>query len=432
MNAEDSKSSGATLPVHRFRSQRTRWCQSSQHARAGDGTGCSRSPASPPAHTPSRRCPEYWNGDIPWLQLPDIRALDGQRALDTLEHTNELGIKNSAAVLLPEGTVCLSRTASVGFVTVMGRPMATSQDFVNWVCGPDLSPEFLKWLFIACRKPIRDLGSGAVHHTIYFPTVEQFAVCVPPLAEQERIAGRLTEQLGAVERARAAAAQRLAAAESLPAALLREVFDGPQASGWETRTLGELLNRYNEIIHPGDRKSGEAVFVGLEHIEPHTGRRIGAGKVEFASMTGRKPTFKRGHIVYGYLRPYLNKVWVADFDGCSSVDQFAFDVNPELADTTFVAAFMRSATFLRRAQGVTTTGQLPRISIDEIAAVKIDLPPTSPPSAASPPTLAQKLAAAEGVIARCREELAAIEALPASLLRDAFGGGREAESPEGA
>jgi hypothetical protein len=67
-----------------------------------------------------------------------------------------------------------------------------------------------------------------------------------------------------VERARAAAAQRLAAAESLPAALLREVFDGPQASGWETRTLGELLHRYNEIIHPGDRKSGEAVFVGLD------------------------------------------------------------------------------------------------------------------------------------------------------------------------
>ena len=262
--------------------------------------------------------------------------------------------------------------------------------------------------------------------------VQALEIPLPPLAEQERIAGRLTEQLGAVERARAAAAQGLACGESLPGALLREVFDGPQASGWETRTLGELLNRYNEIIHPGDRKSGEAVFVGLEHIEPHTGRRIGAGKVEFASMTGRKPTFKRGHIVYGYLRPYLNKVWVADFDGCSSVDQFAFDVNPELADTTFVAAFMRSATFLRRAQGVTTTGQLPRISIDEIAAVKIDLPPDLPTQRRLAADLGQKLAAAEGVIARCREELAAIEALPASLLRDAFGGGREAESPEGA
>lgn len=274
--------------------------------------------------------------------------------------------------------------------------------------------------------------AGATRQALTKAQIEDFRIPLPPLAEQERIAGRLTEQLGAVERARAAAAQRLAAAESLPAALLREVFDGPQASGWETRTLGELLNRYNEIIHPGDRKSGEAVFVGLEHIEPHTGRRIGAGKVEFASMTGRKPTFKRGHIVYGYLRPYLNKVWVADFDGCSSVDQFAFDVNPELADTTFVAAFMRSATFLRRAQGVTTTGQLPRISIDEIAAVKIDLPRDLSTQRRLAADLGEKLAAAEGVIARCREELAAIEALPASLLRDAFGGGREAESPEGA
>src|SRR5262245_25504962 len=59
-------------------------------------------------HTPSRRCPEYWGGNIPWLQLPDIRALDGRTVMDTSERTNALGIENSAAVLLPEGTVCLS------------------------------------------------------------------------------------------------------------------------------------------------------------------------------------------------------------------------------------------------------------------------------------------------------------------------------------
>jgi type I restriction enzyme S subunit len=250
----------------------------------------------------------------------------------------------------------------------------------------------------------------------------RLSIPLPPLAEQERIAAKLTEQLAAVDRAREAAQSRLAAAEALPAALLREVFEGPEASGWEAVRLGSLLRRYNEIIHPGDRKSGEAVFVGLEHIESHTGRRIGCDKVEFASLTGRKPTFKRGQIVYGYLRPYLNKVWIADFDGCSSVDQFAFDVNPELADTTFVAAFMRSATFLRRAQGVTTTGQLPRISIDEIAAVDIELPPNLATQNRIAAELTKKLTAAEGLIARCREELAAIEALPAALLRQAFGG----------
>ena len=192
-------------------------------------------------HTPSRREPNYWTGEIPWLQLPDIRALDGRNAFETIEHTNQLGIENSAAVLLPEGTVCLSRTASVGFVTIMGRPMATSQDFVNWVCGPELSPRFLMYLLIAARRQIRDLGSGATHHTIYFPTVQAFSICFPPLEEQERIAERLMEQLATVERARAAARTRLAAAETLPAAYLCEVFEGPEASAWEEYQLVDIV-----------------------------------------------------------------------------------------------------------------------------------------------------------------------------------------------
>jgi len=102
-------------------------------------------------HTPSRRVPEWWGGDVPWLALPDIRELDGRVAYRTLETTNALGLANSSARLLPKDTVCLSRTASVGFVTVLGTPMATSQDFVNWVCGPDLDPWFLANALISSR-----------------------------------------------------------------------------------------------------------------------------------------------------------------------------------------------------------------------------------------------------------------------------------------
>ena len=178
-------------------------------------------------HTPSRRCPEYWDGgNIPWIQLPDIRALDGRIAMDTIEHTNALGIENSAAVLLPAGTVCLSRTASVGFVTIMGRDMATSQDFVNWVCGPALVPEFLMLVFVASRQCIRDLGSGAVHQTIYFPTVKQFSVCVPPVDQQRRIAADLSARLAAAERVIARCREELADIEATPAALLRVAFNG--------------------------------------------------------------------------------------------------------------------------------------------------------------------------------------------------------------
>lgn len=388
-------------------------------------------------HTPSRRCPEYWNGDIPWLQLPDIRALDGRRALDTLEHTNELGIKNSAAVLLPEGTVCLSRTASVGFVTVMGRPMATSQDFVNWVCGPDLSPEFLKWLFIACRKPIRDLGSGAVHQTIYFPTVEQFAVCIPPLAEQERIAGRLTEQLGAVERARAAAAQRLAAAEALPAALLREVFDGPQASGWETHVLGDLVRTplRTGISKPG-RPDSDKRCLTLSAVRGRT-LLLDASKPAEVSDADAEGAWLRPGCFY-VVRGNGNRELVGR--GAFAPDPmprpvlfpdllFQIDLG-EHVDPSFFWCLWTSATVRREIEErARTAAGIYKINTGNLNTLPLRLPdlPTQRRLAAD---LGEKLAAAEGVIARCREELAAIEALPAALLRDAFGGGREDEEQE--
>jgi type I restriction enzyme S subunit len=177
-------------------------------------------------HTPSRSRPDWWGGDIPWIALPDIRALDGRHVFETLERTNPEGIAHSAARVLPAGTVVLSRTASVGFVTIMGRPMATSQDFVNWVCGPDLDPGFLMHLFIRSRERFRSLSAGAVHKTVYFPTAMALRVCVPPPDEQRRIAARLREQLAEIDRAKVALEAQRTAAEALPSALLREVF-GP-------------------------------------------------------------------------------------------------------------------------------------------------------------------------------------------------------------
>lgn len=130
-------------------------------------------------HTPDRKQARYWNGNIPWLSLGDIRALDGKAAISTAEYVTEEGIQNSSSVLLPEGTVCFSRTASVGFATITGRPMATSQDFVNWVCSPSIDPTYLLWALIAARRELLSLASGSTHRTIYFPTVEQFQVLVP-------------------------------------------------------------------------------------------------------------------------------------------------------------------------------------------------------------------------------------------------------------
>jgi type I restriction enzyme S subunit len=175
-------------------------------------------------HTPSRLRPEWWGGDVRWLALPDIRLLDGKVAFETTENTNPQGLANSAARMLPAGTVCLSRTASVGFVSIMGRPMATSQDFANWVCGPKLEPTFLMHILRASRRYFRSLASGATHQTVYMPTLKSFKVLLPEREEQDRIAGELMAKLYQAEQVIAHARAELKAVNAMPAALLRKAF----------------------------------------------------------------------------------------------------------------------------------------------------------------------------------------------------------------
>lgn len=146
-------------------------------------------------HTPSRGKPEYWDGDVPWIGIRDASGNHGRVLLDTQQHVTQLGLDNSSARLLPAGTVCLSRTASVGFVVTMGRPMATSQDFVNWVCGPELDHRYLHYLLMSEQDTIRRIAYGSVHPTMYYPDAKALHVCLPSLRGQQAIA----EVLGALD-----------------------------------------------------------------------------------------------------------------------------------------------------------------------------------------------------------------------------------------
>ena len=175
-------------------------------------------------HTPSRARQDWWGGGVSWLSLTEIRALDGQWVEETQIKTNAAGLANSSARILPRGTVCLSRTASVGYVAVMAKPMATSQDFANWVCGPELDPDFLMQALVCSRAWIRGLATGATHKTIYMPALQSFHICLPGITEQRAIARRLDTQLAAAKALREAAAAQLAEIERLPARLLAQAF----------------------------------------------------------------------------------------------------------------------------------------------------------------------------------------------------------------
>ncbi len=173
-------------------------------------------------HTPDRKKPEYWGGNIPWIGLTDIRDLDGQIATTTSQFITEKGLQKSSAVKLPKGTVCFSRTASVGFSTIMGTDMATSQDFVNWVCGPNIKPVYLMWAFIRSRVSLISQSTGSTHKTIYFPSAKKFHVHLPPISLQRRFAAIVES----VERQKARQRAHLAELDALFASLQHRAFRG--------------------------------------------------------------------------------------------------------------------------------------------------------------------------------------------------------------
>jgi len=114
---------------------------------------------------------------------------DGRREYvsETNEKISALGLANSAAELLPKNTVIVSRTASVGFSAIAALDMATTQDFVNWICGRRLQPEFLLYVFRAMTPEFQRLVMGSTHQTIYMPDIGRFSTPVPPIDEQGEI-----------------------------------------------------------------------------------------------------------------------------------------------------------------------------------------------------------------------------------------------------
>jgi type I restriction enzyme S subunit len=146
-------------------------------------------------HTPDRKIPHYWDGPHPWMSISDARAHRGGSIRRTAATVSDAGISNSATRLLPEGTVCLSRTASVGYSVVTEAPICTSQDFVNFICTTAIKPRYLQLIFLAEEHALKRFSKGAVHQTIYFPEVKAFHVLLPPPAEQDRIVAKVDELL---------------------------------------------------------------------------------------------------------------------------------------------------------------------------------------------------------------------------------------------
>jgi type I restriction enzyme S subunit len=238
---------------------------------------------------------------VPWIGIKDATANHGRIIHDTMQHVTDAGLANSSARLLPANTVCLSRTASVGYVVVMGRPMATSQDFVNWVCGPSIDHQFLKYVLVAETEALLRFASGTTHQTIYYPEAKAFHVCLPPIGEQKRIAHilgtlddkielnrRMNATLESISRAifkswfvdfdpvrQRAAGQQPVGMDAQTAALFPDSFEdseiGAVPKGWRYGTLGDVVDVFDSTRIPlsgrdRDSRKGPYPYYGAASV----------------------------------------------------------------------------------------------------------------------------------------------------------------------
>ena len=160
-------------------------------------------------HTPSRKVASFWVPEecvIPWFSLSDVWQIrqDGRVYVsETSEKISHIGMQNSAARLLPANTVILSRTASVGFPAILSIPMATTQDFVGWICSNRVRPKYLYYVLRAMKAEFRRLMMGSTHQTIYMPDIRSFRTPLPPILEQNQIVSELDENISRFQSAAA-------------------------------------------------------------------------------------------------------------------------------------------------------------------------------------------------------------------------------------
>lgn len=128
--------------------------------------------------TPKTSVPEYWDGNINWISAKDITNSNNQFIIRTEKTITELGIKKSAAKLLPKFTTIISARGTVGNYCILSKEMTISQS--NY--GLKSNANFDYFLFLMVENMItmmKAFSYGTVFDTITTKTFQEMEVTIP-------------------------------------------------------------------------------------------------------------------------------------------------------------------------------------------------------------------------------------------------------------
>ena len=144
---------------------------------------------------------------------------------------------------------------------------------------------------------------------------------------------------------------------------------GELPAGWLRAKLSDVIEPRGEKTFPAELP--DLPFLGMDHVEAQTTRILGS--VPASSMKSSAARFFAGDVLYGRLRPYLNKVAQPNFHGLASAEFIVFP-DTELLHSKFLRFRLNAADFVSFASHL-NEGDRPRVNFDQIGEFELLVPP---------------------------------------------------------
>lgn len=139
---------------------------------------------------------------------------------------------------------------------------------------------------------------------------------------------------------------------------------------WEIFDFDEIVEKSKEryIPNPGTH----LYCIELEHLSQGEGTLI--GYTDSAEQKSTKNRFQNGDVLFGKLRPYLQKYWLATFDGVCSTEIWVFHAKPNICLKEYLLRIISSYNFIQKAN-VSSGSKMPRAEWDYVSKIPVLVPP---------------------------------------------------------
>lgn len=296
----------------------------------------------------------------PYFKVSDMNRLDNQITMTY----SDLYIKTPKKIF-PKGCIVFPKNGGAIYTE---KKRFLSQDSVidlnsEAILADEnyIIKEYLFYFLSSIKISSFDNGGGLP--SININRMKECSVPLPNIDEQRRIVSYLDSSFKSIDEIKDKALKSLTEAKALFQSALAEAMEPKE--GWEEKTLGEVCSYHKE-----QKKENGYKYIGMENIESETGNLIGYGSTD--NVLSSTFFFKKGEVLYGRLRPYLKKVYIAEFDGCCSTEIFPIQTNGVLSG--LIKYWFLTDEITNKINDTSAGCRMPRGNMNEVLKFKLYIP----------------------------------------------------------